>query len=183
MDIEKETKTAMQAAVEHFKQELKTLRTGRANAAILDHVQVDVYGSSMPLKKLANVTVPEPRQLLITPFDSQNCALISKAIDHANLGVQSQVDHNVVRILVPPMDQSIRKEMVKECKTRTEKAKIVLREVRRKFNDQIKKDKSSGDLSEDGVKRLEKKIQEFTDQFCKECDQLCSQKEKEILEI
>ena len=183
MDIEKQTKAAMQAAVEHFKQELKTLRTGRANPAILDHVHADVYGTSMPLKKLANVTVPEPRQLLVTPFDSQNCALIAKSIDHANLGVQTQVDHNVVRVLVPPMDQSIRKEMVKECKSRTEKAKITLREVRRKFNDQIKKDKGSGELSEDMVKRMEKKIQEFTDQFCKECDQLCATKEKEILEI
>jgi ribosome recycling factor len=183
MDVEKETKSAMQAAIEHFKQDLKTLRTGRANPAILDHVKVDVYNTPMSLKSLANITVPEPRQLLITPFDRQNCAAIAKAIEAANLNVQTQMDHNVVRVLVPPMDESVRKEMVKECKKRNENAKIVLREVRRKFNDQVKKEKTGGDLSEDGVKRLEKKIQELTDHFCKECDQICSAKEKEILEI
>ncbi len=183
MDIEKETKAAMQAAIEHFKQDLKTLRTGRANPAILDHVRVDVYHTPMPLKSLANITVPESRQIVITPFDRQNCNAIAKAIDGANLNVQTQVDHNVVRVLVPPMDESIRKEMVKECKKRTENTKIVLREIRRKYNEQVKKEKSSGDLSEDGVKRLEKKIQELTDQFCKESDTICTSKEKEIIEI
>jgi ribosome recycling factor len=183
MDIEKEAKSAMQAAIEHFKQDLKTLRTGRANPAMLDHVRVDIYNTPMPLKSLANITVPEPRQIVITPFDRQNCAAISKAIDSANLNVQTQVDNQVVRVLIPPMDESIRKEMVKECKKKTENTKIALREIRRKWNDQVKKEKTSGVLSEDAVKRLEKKIQEFTDQFCKESETICSSKEKEILEI
>lgn len=183
MDFEKETKTAMQGAIDHFKQDLKTLRTGRANPAILDHIRVDVYNTPMALKSLANITVPETRQLIITPFDRQNCAAIAKAIDAANLNVQTQVDHNVVRVLVPPMDESIRKEMVKECKKRGENTKVAIREIRRKFNEQLKKEKSGGKVSEDELKRLEKKIQELTDHFCKETDTVCSTKEKEILEI
>ncbi len=183
MDVEKETKTAMQAAIEHFKQELKTLRTGRANPGILEHVRVDLYNSSMSLKSLANISVPDARQLMITPFDRQNCAQIAKAIDAANLNVQTQVDHNVVRVFIAPMDESVRKEMVKECKKRTENTKIVIRDIRRKYNERVKKEKADGTLSKDDFERIEKEIQKLTDQFCKESDQICASKEKEILEI
>ncbi len=183
MSMENEVIAAMEAAIDHLKQELKSLRTGRANPAILDHVMVETYGTSMRLKDLANVTVPESRQLLISPYDANNANAIAKGIENANLNVQAVVDGNVVRINIPTMDESVRKEMVKQCKKRTEEAKIAIREIRRKFNDLVKKQKTSGELPEDMMKQKEKKIQELTDKYCKLCESTCSDKEKEILEI
>lgn len=121
--IESEVKHAMQAALEHLKAELKTLRTGRANASILDKVHVELYGSHMPLKALANITVPEARQIVVTPFDHSTINTISKAIEAANLGVNPMVDGKVIRINVPPMDESARKRMAKQCKEHGEKNK------------------------------------------------------------
>lgn len=183
MSIEKEVKNDMNDSIEHFKSELKNLRSSRANPAILDSVKVEVYGAPMRLRDVANVTAPESRQLLITPFDSNNVNAIAKAIDAANLNLQPIADGNVVRIQIPPMDESIRKDTVKICKRKTEEAKISVREVRRKFNDRARKEKQEGILAEDQLKSLEKKIQEYTDQHCKIIDELASAKEKEIFEI
>jgi ribosome recycling factor len=183
MNIEQEVKAAMEAALNHLNQELKTLRTGRANPAILDHVVVEVYGTAMPLKSIANITVPEAKQLLITPFDPNNAQMIAKAIEKANLNLQAVVDNNVVRISIPPMDESIRKEMVKQCKKKGEDAKIAIREIRRKYNERGRKEKASGNIAEDEMKRQEKMIQEKTDRFCEEIDKRCRDKEKEIIEI
>jgi ribosome recycling factor len=181
--IETQVKTAMQAAVDHLKSELKTLRTGRANASILDKVHVEIHGTHMPLKGLANINVPEARQIVVTPFDQQNLHAISKAIEAANLGVNPRIDGKVIRIGIPPMDESIRKQMAKQCKEHAEKTKVSLREVRRKFNDLIRKQKSDGVLPEDQMKRLEKFIQEMTDKFCKDVDTACAEKEKEIMTV
>ena len=183
MNVEQEVKAAMNAAVDHLRQELKGLRTGRANPALLDSIHVEVYGTSMRLKELANVTVPELRQLLITPYDANNVQNISKAIEEADLNVQPQVNGKVIRINFPPMDESIRKDIVKQCKKRGEETKIAIREVRRKYNDIIRKKKAQGEMPEDEMKRQEKMIQEMTDSFCKEIDTSCTAKEKEILEI
>lgn len=182
-DVEKEVKMAMQQACDHLKAELKTLRTGRANAAILDKVTVEVYGSKMPLKSLANITVPEPRQILVTPFDQTNMNSIAKAIEAANLGVNPMVDGKLIRINVPPMDESVRKQMAKQCKEHGEKTKISLRDVRRKFNELVRKLKADGMIPEDQMKRVEKQIQELTDKFCKDVDATCAEKEKEIMTI
>lgn len=183
VNVESDLKQSMEGAIEHFKKELKTLRTGRANPAVVDSVYVEVYGTAMRLKDVANVTVPEARQILITPYDGNNAGAIGKAIDQANIGLQSVVDGNVVRINVPPMDESIRKDIVKTCKKKTEEAKVAIREVRRKFNDLVRKQKADGDIAEDQMKGLEKKIQDMTDKSCKEADTLCTEKEKEILAI
>lgn len=180
---ENQAKAAMQAGLDHFKGELKGMRTGRANPAILDGVRVEVYGTHMKIKEMATVTVPEARQLLITPFDPSNSAAIGKAIENANLNIRPVVDGNVVRINIPPMDGNARKEMVKLCKKKGEEGKVTIREIRRKLNDEVKKEKSSGLITEDVQKSNEKKIQDLTDKFCKEIDLACSQKEKEILEI
>src|SRR5262245_5272201 len=139
--MDKEVKTAMQGALDHLKSELKTLRTGRANASILDKVHVEIYGSHMSLKSLANITVPEARQIVVTPFDHSNSNAIAKAIEAANLGVNPIVDGKVIRINVPPMDESSRKRMAKQCKDLGEKTKVAMRDVRRKFNDQVRKQK------------------------------------------
>jgi ribosome recycling factor len=183
MSLENEVKTAMQAAIDHFKKDLKSLRTGRANASILDHVTVEVYGSQLALKNIANITVPEPRQIVITPYDSSNVPSIVKGIESAKISLQAYADGNVVRIIIPPMDEASRKAIVKQCSKKAEDAKIAIRECRRKYNDLSRKKKSEGEFTEDQEKRLEKNIQEFTDKFCKEIEVVCKAKEKEILEI
>ncbi len=183
MNIEPQVKAAMQAALDHLKQELKALRTGRANASILDKVHVEMYGSHMPLKGMANINVPEARQIIVTPFDHSTINQIAKAIEAANLGVNPMVDGKVIRIPIPPMDEAIRKQMAKQCKDLGEKSKISLRDVRRKFNDQVRKQKADGLIPEDQVKRSEKMIQDLTDKFCKDIDAACIEKEKEILTV
>ncbi len=181
--IESQVKGAMQTALDHLKAELKTLRTGRANAAILDKVHVEIYGSHMPLKALANINVPEARQIVVTPFDHSTINAIAKSIEAANLGVNPMVDGKVIRINVPPMDENVRKQMAKQCKELGEKTKVSLREVRRKFNDLVRKQKADGVLPEDQMKKAEKAIQDLTDKFCKEVDTTCAEKEKEIMTI
>jgi ribosome recycling factor len=180
---ETQVKTAMQAAIDHLKQELKSLRTGRANSAMLDKVHVDLHGTRVPLKSMANITVPEPRQIMVSPFDYSNIHAIAKGIEAANLGVQPRVDGKVIRIHIPPPDETLRKQIAKQCKDLGEKAKIVLRDVRRKFNELVRKQKTDGDLAEDQMKRLEKTIQDLTDRSCKEVDTICAEKEKEILTV
>jgi ribosome recycling factor len=183
MSTENQVKAAMQAVIDHLKLELKSLRSGRANSSVLDRVMVEIYGSSTPLKAVANVTVPEARQILVTPFDPSTCHAIAKGIEAANLGIHPMVDGKVVRLNVPPMDETIRKQIAKQCKELGEKAKIALREVRRKFNDLVRKQKTDGTLPEDVMKKLEKSIQDFTDRFCKDADAACAEKEKEIMTV
>ncbi len=181
--VEPQVKAAMQAALDHLKQELKSLRTGRANASILDKVHVEVFGSHMPLKALANINVPEPRQIVVTPFDHSNINAISKAIEAAKLGVNPLVDGKVVRINIPPMDETIRKQIAKQCKDLGEKAKIAMRDIRRRFNELVRKQKTDGIIPEDQMKKSEKTIQDLTDKFCKDIDTACADKEKEIMTV
>lgn len=183
MDTIDQIKAKMAAAIEHLKNELKSIRTGRANPAMLDSVHVEIYGSQMPLKSIASINAPEPRMLLITPFDTQNTNAIGKAIEKANINVMPIVDGNVVRIKIPPMDDSIRKEMVKLCHKRREDAKVSIRNIRRDGNEAVRKMKTDSNLTEDQMKKMEKNIQDLTDKFCKECDDISDKKEKEISTI
>lgn len=183
MSLTDQSKSKMQAAVDHFKIELKNLRTNRANPGMVEGVLVDVYGSQMRLKELGNITTPEPRQILITPFDPQTALAIAKGIEKANLNLQPRVEGSAIRINVPPMDQSVRLTIVKQGKEKAEQAKIVIREIRRTYNDMVRKQKASGEVTEDIMKKTEKTIQELTDQFCREIDHLFASKEKEILAV
>jgi ribosome recycling factor len=183
MSIEEEIKASMEAALKHLKEELGKLRTNRANPAVLDGVMVEVYGTKMRLKDLASVTVPESRQLLITPYDANNASAIAKGIENANLNLQPIAEGNVVRINIPPMDEMRRKEIAKRCRKEGEDAKISIRDARKRGNDLAKKQKASGEITEDIQRSIEKRIQEETDRCCKEADSICSLKEKEILEI
>lgn len=180
---DQQAKVAMQATIDHLKQELKSLRTGRAHSSMLDKVYVELYGSSVRIKETASVTVPEARQILVTPFDPSTVHAIAKGIEAANLGIHPVVDGKVIRLNVPQMDETVRKNMVKQCKELGEKAKIGLRDVRRKVNDLVRKQKAEGDLSEDQMKRFEKQIQELTDRFCKDVDLLTQEKEKEMMTV
>jgi ribosome recycling factor len=182
-DVVKETEKKMNAAIEHLKQELKGLRTGRANPAIVETVTVEVYGTQMRLQDLASIAVPEPRQLLITPYDTKNVHAIAKGIEAANLNLQPIVDGNAVRIKIPEMDQKVRQDMAKQAKKKAEDAKVGVRNARRDGNEAVRKQKAGGEIPEDLMKKIEKKIQELTDKFCSLADKLAEDKEKEIMTI
>jgi len=183
MSVADDTKSKMLATVEHFKTELKNLRSNRANPGMVEGVSIEVYGAHMRIKELANITTPEPRQILITPFDPQTAGTIAKGIEKANLNLQPVVEGHMIRINVPPMDQSMRQQIVKQGKEKVEAAKIVIRGIRQKNNETIRKQKTSGEVTEDVMKKTEKTIQEYTDQFCKQIDELLTAKEKEIMAV
>lgn len=183
MNVVKDIENKMKNAIEHFKVELRNLRTGRANPAVLDNVIVDVYGSDMRLKDIAQVSVSDSRQLLVSPYDPQTAGSIAKGIERANLNLMAIVDGHVVRIPVPPLTEEIRRDTVKLGKKKAEDTKVQLRDIRRKGNDLIKKQKADNEIPEDMQKKMEKQIQELTDKFCKEVDTLFSQKEKDIMEV
>jgi ribosome recycling factor len=176
----KEIESKMKQAIEHLKEELKNIRTGRANPEIFDSVLVEVYGTQMRLKELATITCPEARQMLISPFGQDTLNPIAKSIEQANLNLNPIVDGNSIRINIPAMDQNVRAEMVKQSKKHCENSKISIRGIRRDGNEQAKKDKL---LSDDEKKRHEKEVQTLTDKFCKEADELTVNKEKDILTI
>ena len=174
----------MKAAIEHFKQELKNIRTGRASPSMLDNVSVEVYGSSMRVRDVASITVPEPRMLLLTPFDGSQTNALAKAIQRAELGgVTAIADGNAVRVVIAQMDTNMRKAMVKTCYKCLEDTKVVIRNIRRDANEMVRRQKSDSLIPEDVAKKQEKKIQELTDKFCKEADEVCKDKEKEISTI
>jgi ribosome recycling factor len=179
----KTVKSKMEQAIEHLREDLNHIRTGRANPSILDKVIVDAYGAQMSLREVANVTIPEPRMLLITPFDANTVGPIAKGIERANLGVQPIQEGNVVRITIPPMDQQKRNEMVKLSHSRGEDCKVSIRNARRDANDHARKQKTDGDITEDDLKKIESGIQDLTDKFCKIADDITKEKEKEITTI
>lgn len=183
MSIPDQTKSKMQQATDHFKGELKNLRSNRANPGVLDAVLVEVYGAQMRLKELATVSVPEPRQLLVAPFDPSTAGAIAKGIERANLNLQPVVEGNTIRINVPPMDESMRKQIAKQAKQKAEDTKVTIRDIRRKNNELVRKMKADGIVTEDVMKKDEKLIQELTDKFCKEVDDLYTAKEKEIMTV
>lgn len=183
MNLIDQTKTKMTAAIDHLKNDLKNIRTGRANPGLVENVLVEVYGSMMRLKDIASISIPDNRQLLINPFDPQNAGGISNAITKANLGVTPIVDGHAVRIKIPPMSEEIRKKMAKICHEEREKTKVSIRNIRRDSNELARKQKADGEIAEDMMKKLEKNIQELTDKFCKEADELAEKKEKEVSTI
>lgn len=181
--IFQETKQRMQAQLEHLHEELRSIRAGRATSALLEPVIVEVYGSEMRLKEVASITTPEPRQLVVTPFDTANVQHVAKSIDKANLGVRAIVEGKSVRVMFPELTQDRRKQLIGQAHEKREKCKVAIRNVRRDQNETAKKKKGSGEITEDDQKRLEKQIQELTDKSCKDVDDMVAAKEKEISTI
>lgn len=175
-----EAKKSMKAAIDHFSDELKNIRTGRANPAMVEGLTVEVYGSPMRLLDVAGISVPEPMQILITPYDRSNSAAIGKSIIEANLGFNPIVEAHCVRINIPPMDGTVRAKMIKRVGELCESAKVRIRQVRKEANDYIKGNK---EFTEDDKKRLEKDVQEMTDKNCKIADDVAKKKEGEISTI
>ena len=166
-----------------FLQELSSLRTGRANANMLDIVKVDVYGQKMPINQLASITTPEPRSINIQVWDINNVTLVDSAIKKSELGLNPQIDGQLIRLPVPDLSQERRSEIKKIIKSMGEKCKISIRNIRREANDELKKLLKEKQISEDDVKKEEKIIQEYTDNQIKEIDDRVSIKEKEIMTI
>lgn len=175
-----DTKSRMDANLDHLKEEYRGIRAGRASPSILEPLTIEVYGSQMKLKEIATLSVPEPKQVLITPFDGSNAGPISKAIEKSDLGLRSAVEGKAVRVFFPDLTQERRKNLIDQCHKRREDCKISIRNVRRDKNEELKQGKSNGLIPEDDYKHLEKEIQKLTDNACKEADTLCATKEKEI---
>ena len=173
----------MQKALEHLDSEYQGIRTGRAHPGLVDSVKVDYYGSPMPVKQLANVTVPEARVLLIAPFDKSATKLIEKAILAANIGMTPNVDGNNIRLVVPELTGERRKEFVKMAAKLAEEAKVALRNIRRDAMDRFKKQQKKSEITEDDLKDLEKDLQKLTDDYIKTVDKQTETKEKELFEI
>lgn len=180
-DILKETKQRMSKAIDAYRNELATIRAGRANASILNHVNVLYYGVPTPLNQLASITVPEARMLLISPYDKSSLTEIEKAILQSDVGITPSNDGSVIRLVIPALTQERRQELVKQVGKEQENAKIVLRNIRRDAIDQAKKMQKDNELTEDDVKDYEKDIQVIIDEATKALEKVSAEKEAEIL--
>tara|TARA_B100000686_G_scaffold286072_1_gene310597 strand:- start:26 stop:577 length:552 start_codon:yes stop_codon:yes gene_type:complete len=176
-------KSKMQKTIEVFFKELSSLRTGRANANMLDLVRVDVYGQKMPINQLGSITTPEARMINIQVWDLNNVNLIDSAIKKSELGLNPQIDGQLIRLPIPDLSEERRVEMKKMIKTMGEKCKVSIRNIRREANDELKNLQKSKDISEDEEKKFEKVIQVFTDEHIKKIDEKIISKEKEIMTI
>jgi ribosome recycling factor len=174
-------KRRMQGAVDALKHDLTGLRTGRASAALVDGIQVEVYGANMPLNQVATVSVPEARLISIQVWDRSNINPVEKAIRNANLGINPVSDGQTIRLPIPDLTEERRKELAKLVGQYAEKARVAVRNVRRDGMDHLKQDEKKGDISEDERKRLETDVQKLTDDVIKEIDEASAAKEKEIL--
>ena len=173
----------MDKAIEVFLKELSSLRTGRANAAMLDLVKVDVYGQQMPINQVGSITTPEPRMINIQVWDASNIALVDAAIKKSDLGLNPQIDGQLIRLPVPELNEERRTELKKLIKSIGEKCKVSIRNVRREANEELKKLLKSKDIGEDEEKSSEKNVQSITDEHIKTVDEKVSLKEKEIMTI
>lgn len=172
----------MKKAFEHLKKDFVSIRTGRATPSLLDRIHVDAYGSQMLINQVASVTSPEPRLLMVTPYDKSVMGAIEKAIQKSDLGINPTNDGTAIRLVLPPLNEERRKDLVKQVKKRTEEGKVALRNIRRDAVEHAKKAKDAG-ASEDDIKRAEQQIQKMTDKYIAEFDHALTVKEKEILEV
>ena len=176
-------KDKMSKTIELFSKELASLRTGRANASMLDLIKVDVYGQKMPINQLATITVPEPRTINVQVWDASNVPLIDSAVRKSELGLNPQIDGQLMRLPIPDLNEERRSELKKIIKSTGEKCKVSIRNIRREANDELKKLLKSKDISEDDEKKAEKNIQNITDTNIKLIDEKVILKEKEIMTI
>ncbi len=173
----------MDKAIEVFSKELSSLRTGRANAAMLDLVKVDVYGQQMPINQIGSITTPEPRMINIQIWDLNNVVLVDAAIKKSELGLNPQIDGQLIRLPIPELNEERRTELKKLIKSMGEKCKISIRNIRRDANEELKKLLKSKEISEDDEKSFEKNVQTITDNHISIVDEKVSSKEKEIMTI
>ena len=173
----------MDKSISSFKKDISTLRTGRANTSMLDTIKVDCYGQLMPVEQLGTVSVPEARLISIQVWDKSNVSLIDSAIQKSDLGINPQIDGQIIRLKIPDLTEERRKDLIKVLKNMSEKSKISIRNIRREANEELKKKLKDKNISEDQNKNFEKIIQKITDTSIEKVDQITSDKEKEIIQI
>ena len=173
----------MQKAIAHLRDELGAIRTGRASPALLNRITVDYYGATVPLNQLASLSVPEPRQLLVQPFDKNAISSIEKAILSSDLGITPSNDGNVIRLGFPPLTEERRRDLVKVVHQRAEDGRVATRNVRRHHKEELERLEREGGISEDDLKRAEKELQRLTDQHVAEIDEMQRHKEQELMEV
>ena len=182
-DFLKNCNIKMKKAFDIFSQDLASLRTGRANASMLDIIKIDVYGQSMAINQLATISTPDPRALNVQVWDQNNVSLIDSAIKKSNLGINPQIDGQLLRIPIPSLNEERREELKKIMGELAEKAKISIRNIRREANDNLKRDLKDKKIGEDECKKSEKKIQNLTDSQITELERRLKEKEKEIMTV
>ena len=182
-DLLTDAESRMEKVVENLVREYAALRAGRANPALLDKVMVDYYGSLTPLNQTANISCPEPRLMVIQPWDKSNISAIERAIMKSDLGITPASDGQVIRLMVPQLTEERRRELVKLCAKRAEEAKVAVRNVRRDANDDIKELEKSKEASEDESKKGLDDAQKLTDKFIKRVEEILQKKEAEIMEV
>ena len=173
----------MQGALDSVRREFATIRTGRANPSILDRVEVEAYGSRMPLRSVANVSVPEPRLLLVTPFDPGTLKAIERAIDTSDIGLNPQNDGKVLRLPIPELTEERRRQLVRRARSMAEEGRVAVRNIRRDEMRDLQELKKMGEISEDDERRAEAELQQLTNQYVKRIDSALADKEAELLEV
>jgi ribosome recycling factor len=178
-----DAKDKMHKAIIHLKEEMGSIRTGRASPALLSRITVDYYGATVPLQQLASITVPEPRTLMVQPFDKNSIQSIEKALQSSDLGITPSNDGQVIRLNIPQLTEERRKELIRVVHGRAEEGRVAVRNVRRHHKDELEKLEKDRAISEDDLKRAEKDLQKLTDQFISEVDEILVHKEQELKEI
>jgi ribosome recycling factor len=178
-----DTEGRMTKSVESVTQELAGIRSGKATPALLDSVKVEAYGQTQPLNQVASVSVPDPKSLLVQPWDKSIIGDVVKAIQTSELGFNPQVEGNLIRIPIPPLSEERRRDLVKLCKKMAEDGKVAVRNIRRDANDQLKKAEKDKEISEDDNHKGQDKVQKLTDKYVKEIDDLVEKKEQEIMQV
>jgi len=177
------SKEKMEKTVQSLSRELATVRAGRANPALLDKVVVDYYGTPTPLNQLSNISAPEPRLLVVQPWDKSAIGTIEKAILKSDLGLTPNSDGNIIRIAIPQLTEERRRDLVKLVKKMAEESRVAVRNIRRDANDEIKRMEKSGDISQDDSRRLQDEIQELTNEYVEKVNEILLAKEQEIMEV
>ncbi len=179
----KDAETRMKQTVEHLSNEYASIRAGRANPSVLNKINIDYYGTPTPINQVAAVSVSEARVLVIQPWDISLLNIIERAIQKSDIGINPQNDGKVIRLIFPQLTEDRRKEIAREASGLSEESKISIRSIRRDLIDKSKNLKKSSEITEDESKKLEKKIQDFTDKYCAEIEKLCDAKTKQIMEL
>ena len=179
----KDAEARMQKTIESVKSDFASVRAGRANASVLDRIQVEYYGTPTPLNQVASISSPDPRQLVVQPWDSSLLRAIEKAIQTSELGINPQNDGKVIRLTFPQLTEERRRELTKQVHMYAEGGKVAVRNIRRDVMDKIKAAKKKSEITEDDVKDLEKKLQDATDKYIKKLDELSAEKEKELMSV
>lgn len=182
-DVMEALNDGLEKALESFNRDLSKMRTGRANPALLEDIRVDYYGVPTPINQMASVSVPEPRMIVIVPWDQSQVGPVEKAIQRSPLGISPSSDGKVLRLAFPPLTEDRRRDIVKQIRKAAEECKIQVRKERRDANELLKDAEKSGDISEDDSRRAQEKVQGVHDEYIKKVDDVTARKEKEVMEI